>query len=476
MNRVLLTTCAYLLMVSGAFAQVWEHTFGGWGADKAFDILQTSDGGALVVGSTGSFGQGSGDAYALRLDGDGQLLWSTTLGGLGVEEAKGVVPAADGGFVLLGSTTSSGNGDYEIHMNKLADDGALIWQRVIGTSGWDLGMGIAAVPDGYVIVAQSFGVANLDGDVWLIRTDLQGDTLWSRAFGYLGVDEVHAVLPLDNGGFVFCGSNSQSDAWVVGTDDMGFEDWEISFGGDSADILYGMARASDGDILLTGETNSYAPHSQILLGRCDQQGALDWSIPIGNGGGFGAYDITERADGNLAAVGYTEAFGQGGMDWYLLVTDPSGNFDFGRTYGQLDQDVGRALCRHQDGGFLLAGSTRSYGPGIEAVMVLRTDAEGVSSGTVVEMFDDLSSVELRTGSADAGLFPNPAAPSDVVSFTGLDLSEHWSLSLFHASGRLVVNDVPLRKDKITLPELAPGIYTASVRSSTYEFRSRLCVQ
>ncbi len=162
--------------LNSAGSLVWERSFGGSLVDYGRGGCQTSDGGFAVVGRTQSFGDPLGNAWLLRLDSDGEALWSRTFGGIREDHARDIVQTPDGGFAITGFTCSSGGGK---------------------------------------------------ADVWLIRTDKDGNHLWTRTYGGKERDEGYALRQAGDGGFIIAGytesfDEGQGDAWVIKTDANGY--------------------------------------------------------------------------------------------------------------------------------------------------------------------------------------------------------------------------------------------------------------
>ncbi|HPT54903.1 MAG TPA: hypothetical protein PK574_08320, partial [Fervidobacterium sp.] len=93
--------------------------------DEAYSIQQTTDGGYIVAGHTGSFGAGYEDVYVLKLNSDGSLTWQKTFGGSNYDEAYAVELTADGGYIVAGYTRSFGAVNYDAYILKLDSNGEL---------------------------------------------------------------------------------------------------------------------------------------------------------------------------------------------------------------------------------------------------------------------------------------------------------------------------------------------------------------
>jgi hypothetical protein len=184
----------------------WAKTFGGAGYDYASSIIQSSDGSYIVVGSTNSFGAGSYDILILKLAPSGNLVWAKVVGGASYDRGYSVIQVTDGGYVLTGSTNSFGAGSYDILLLKLDPSGNLVWAKALGGPTYDEGYSVIQTSDGAYLVGgytRSFG-AGLN-DFLVSKIDPVGNPSWTRTVGGTDSDEAEAVIQVWDGSFVVAG-------------------------------------------------------------------------------------------------------------------------------------------------------------------------------------------------------------------------------------------------------------------------------
>jgi len=157
------------LAFSNAQAQnYWEKTFGGGGYERGYSVQQTTDGGFIIVGHTSSFGAGSYDVYLIKTDGDGNEVWSKTFGGSGGDAGYSVQQTTDGGFIIAGETHSFGAGSSDVYLIKTDADGNELWSKTFGGSGGDAGKSVQQTTDGGYIIAGYANYNEAESEVYLI--------------------------------------------------------------------------------------------------------------------------------------------------------------------------------------------------------------------------------------------------------------------------------------------------------------------
>src|SRR5690606_31838043 len=153
---------ALTLLVQAGFAQldtVNVRTYGGVYDDFGSEIIETSDGGYAVIGTTGSYGQGQANVYFLKLNNDLEKEWSKVFGGENIDWGQSLIEVEDG-YLLLGYTNSFGAGGYDIYLVKCDFDGNLIWEKTYGGSDWDFGYKIMAYNNGFYLAGESWSYTN----------------------------------------------------------------------------------------------------------------------------------------------------------------------------------------------------------------------------------------------------------------------------------------------------------------------------
>jgi hypothetical protein len=364
-------------------AAVWSRAFGGSSADWGSSVQPTADGGYIIVGATASYGAGSYDVYLIKTDAEGNQQWFKTFGGSSADYGSSVQQAADGGYIIAGNTDSYGAGRSDVYLIKTDADGNKQWSRTFGGSALDDGYAVAQTDDGgYIIVGgtDSYGAGYTD--VYLIKVDTDGELQWDTTLGGSSADWGSSVQPTAHGGYIIVGATASYgagsyDVYLIKTDAEGNQQWFKTFGGSSADYGFSVQPTDDGGYIIAGNTYSFgAGGSDVYLIKVSERGHQQWFKTFGGSDDDGAYSVQQTSDGGFIIAGWTESWGAGATDVYLIKTDDDGNEQWSKTIGGLHSDYASSVQQAADGGYIITGWTRSYGAGGGDLYLIKTDANG----------------------------------------------------------------------------------------------------
>ena len=238
-------------------------------------MAQTSDSGYIIVGSTTSYGAGSNDVYLIKTDALGDTVWTRTYGGSNLDQGNSVLQTSDGGYVLAGWTNSFGAGNYDVYLIKTDASGDTIWTRTYGGTSEDYGIFVAPTSDSGCVIAgltSSYGAGGYD--IYLIKADASGDTVWTKAYGGPLADWGYCIAQTSDGGYVIAGDrDNQAEAWLLKTDSSGDTTWTRTYGGPNQESADAVAQTADGGYILAGLTSSYGAGGQdVYLIKTDANG------------------------------------------------------------------------------------------------------------------------------------------------------------------------------------------------------------
>ncbi len=435
----------------------FQRTYGGVESDYGYSVAQTTDGGYVIAGDTKSFGAGDYDAWLIKTDASGDTLWTRTFGGTDNDYGRSVSQTADGGYVITGYTESFGAGDKDAWLIKTDMDGDTIWTRTYGDSSYDTGWSVAQTADsGYVITGETYSFGAGYGDVWLIKTDADGNAVWTRTFGGTGCDRGYSVAQTLDGGYVIAGYTYSfgaglTDVWLIKTDALGDTIWTRTFGGTLDDNGRSVAQTTDGGYVIAGYTRSFgAGGNDVWLVKTDASGDTMWTRAWGGTDTDRGHSVAQTADGGYIITGWTWSFGAGIDDVWLIKTDAWGDTIWTRTYGGTYWDVGYSVAQTTDGGYVIAGDTRSFGAGQEDVWLIKTDAAG-NSPAIAEPQPPVAYKPVPA-TIVRGVLLCP-----VWSATTPSLRNVSDIALHNSAGRKVMALHPGDND---VRHLSPGVYFA----------------
>jgi len=375
---------AAIFVPSILIAQVtFQRTYGGASWDEGHSVQQTSDGGYIVCGSTESYGSGNADVWLVKTDARGDTLWTRTYGGVNWEEGYSVEQTTDGGYIIAGYTNSPGAGSDDVYLVKADSSGDTVWTRTYGGTGNDDGWSVQQTSDGgYVIAGCTWSFGAGASDVYLIRTDAHGDTLWTTTFGGAWDEGGYSLRQTADGGYIITGyahsfGAGYWDVYLVRTDTNGGTLWTRTYGGTDNDVGTSAQPTTDGGYIIAGHAQSFgAGYWDIYLIKTDASGDTLWTRTFGGASGDCANSVQQTADGGYIIAGHTQSFGAGNWDVWLIKTDAYGDTLWTRTLGDTSDDGGRSVRQTADGGYIATGWTGSFVADDYDVYLIKLDSLG----------------------------------------------------------------------------------------------------
>ena len=258
-----------------------------------------------------------------------------------------------------------------------------LWTKRYGGGLDDLGNSVQQTNDlGYIIAGiGSFGAGN--NDIWLIKTDINGDTMWTKIYGGTGRDEGYSVQQTNDFGYIIAGYTQSygagmRDFYLIKTDSLGDSLWTKTYGGTARDEGYSVQQTMDFGYIIAGRTQSFgAGNWDIYLIKTDSLGNPEWDTTFGGTGYDGGESVQQTNDYGYIIVGTTQSYGAGLDDIYLIKTDSLGNLEWDTIFGGTGYDRGYSVQQTWDLGYIIAGEAEYYGTGDDAdVYLIKTDSLG----------------------------------------------------------------------------------------------------
>ena len=358
---------------------LWMKTFERTGNDQCYAVQQTDDGGYVFTGWTdSSFGAGREDMYLKKIDSRGNLEWIKTYGGSQDDYCESVHQTADGGYILGGWTYSHSSGNYDMILVKTDSNGEKEWQRTFGGNAWDACYSVLQTKDGgYILGGDTRKAFKSPRNMYLVKTDANGILEWDRTYGGNGSDGCYSIQQTADGGYVLAGESDSfgsgpydADMYLVKTDSRGNLKWQKTFGGKKSDGCYSVQQTFDGGYILGGDSESFSDDPfDVYVVKTDARGNLKWQRTFGGEGWDDCYSVRQTVDGGYILAGYSDSFGNGDFDGYLVKTDSQGNLNWEKTIGGSENDYAYSVCLNEAGDYILAGYSESLEMGDDDLWV-----------------------------------------------------------------------------------------------------------
>jgi type IX secretion system substrate protein len=483
MKKILLGFLFIVLSSSFLFAQPWgalkqgEMAIGGIGDDRANSVVQTSDYGYVMLGSTTLPVAG---AYIVKLDLAGNIQWTKIIDSI---EASGIIQTLDGGYAVAGTIETASM--LEIMLIKLSSLGNIQWVKTL-----ENGNASYTVLRTYSLLQNSNGSYTILGSslltcgtcfciLQMITVDSSGNNeaigdgsgAWT---GWTGANIIKTAdrgyLVSGDGAWPFFGPYYGPSSDLIKIDSTGYNAWgkEIEDSVSSyRPAINSIIQAKDLGFVVAGtsEVKDTSNNNDVCIMKLDSKGDVKWSKLIGGPGDDEAMSVVQANDGGYVMAGYTNSFGAGGYDVYIVKVDSVGNLLWTRTIGGTGNDYGETMVKCNDGGYAIAGYTNSYGAGGTDMYFIKLDSVGnmcspMGSGGSITKKDSAF-----TFSDTVDVFLSPNSGSGATTLISLNESAGGNGST--RCSVVGVNNVSLPKDIITVsPNPSNGLF--QLRINNYE--------
>ncbi|MFN0212676.1 MAG: T9SS type A sorting domain-containing protein [Saprospiraceae bacterium] len=487
----------------------WEKSFGGSKNDYSFRIIHTPDDGYLVAGLTESNNgdvsgnHGVSDFWLLKINSNGVKQWQKCYGGLGIDVITSLDNTSDGGCILVGNTQSNGaknnsqvfgnRGEQDIWVVKVDENGTVQWRQCYGGCNREDSRSIRQTSDGnYVIVGGTLSIntgevfgSHGDWDAWVLKIASDGAMIWQKTIGGTGFDYLYDVQETQNGDFVIGGGSSSTDGDLIGVNNNGGEDywiamlssdgdllWNKTYGGSDKDGARGICVATDGSLMVSGQTGSFDGDVTGAYGgfdawvlRLDTDGELLWQKVFGGSDYDAGFSVIQRTDNDFILAAETSSQNgdvsgnHGGTDAWVVKYDKNGLLKSAICLGGSATDFTRSIASATGNSVVVAASTSSSDGDVSV-------NKGLNDVWIVKLSVPLGLKPEAPNSETIALkiSPNPAKNRIQILTNATGLKQ---LDLFDERGKLL-QTLEMDQVEISLPinNLPAGVYLLRMITQT----------
>jgi len=334
--------------------------------------------------------------------------WAKTYGGSNEEESYSVQQTSDGGFIMAGYTNSFGAGGTDAWVVKLDSDGTISWEKTYGGSDYDWASSIQQTIDGgYIVVGytETFGAGG--ADAWVMKLNSTGGVVWEKTYGDIASDEAISVQQTIDGGYIVAGRIhadlicsdystpctkdehcpagetclDNSDIWVLKLNSDGTISWQNRYGGNDYDSASCIQQTLDEGYIVAGDTwssiSGMTNDSDIVVMKLDSSGNVSWQKSYGDIDNDSVGCIRQTTDGGYILAGDSRSFG-GISNIWVLKLNSNGTISWQKTYGGM-WSFGSSVQETTAEGYIVAGDTFSFGAGWFDSWVLKLNSDGTIS-------------------------------------------------------------------------------------------------
>jgi hypothetical protein len=449
---------------------MFRHTYGFGIVNEGKCVVQTMDHGYAIAGSTTPGWGNQNDAYLIKTDSLANPLFQYSYGTAGIDQANAILELPDSGFILAGFTNGfSVSNDYDILLIRTDKNGIEQWKKSFGTTDWDFVYDMQFTTDGNIVLTgNSYGSGNGISAGYVAKADLNGNLLWQKFDSKNEEVIFNRIAVGSDGRLTTCGelkntSTNSSDGYVRFMDANGdsTRTSTIDFNNKN-ESLGAIGYFSNLDIAVGGTSEDTGNHDD-LMARIDTSGNITWIGVVNKMGEEFTYDILVQND-TLTFAGTTSTDGGGKKDFHIFRFDTLGVFFApANTYGGSEDDICYGLISTNDGGWVLVGSSRSYGPGTQSVLLIKTDSDFTYNPNVTISVNEIDKQSIN-------IYPNPSSKQFHIS--AYKISEA-KITIRDISGRIILQRQTLFPADIEIEN--PGIYFIELSGENFYRSSKLIV-
>jgi len=472
----------FLLMTNFTFGQIkFYRLYSDNGVDKGEGIVQLEDSSYVVTGSSSSFWGGDSQAFLMKIDSLGNKIWSNQYGGANFESSRRVLYKKNVGFYMCGFTSSFGNGGFDFYLAKTDENGTLEWEKTIGGTGWEKVHDAVMTKDtGAILVGETSSFPENNKNIYIVRTDKDGDTLWTKTFGGIGEDYATSITPLNDSLYFLTGAYYNEDSlmtksWAAKIQDNGRIFWEKTYGA-NGDSWYNSA-AFDGSLMrCVGGANLGGNNVNVYNSVIDTGGGYwgEYIFPQAEEHEF--FQIVKYNSTNFYCTTLSDDAGSFPIGVDLVVNNFNLGFGFVNSVGLSHDkdDIGNQIIKTNDDAAIVVGYTTGVISGGNEIFVCKIGPNSdypdvlndLQSGNLVTIIEEKLNDEIL-------VFPNPSRGKITVQTSSPVFNK---MVIFDLKGNVVLEKMFSFEMEVDLSFLQNGYYYIEIKGNNVVSRRKLIIQ
>lgn len=474
---------AFIFLIGNNEALSQNLLFGGNHDNQGSAICQDNAGGFLILGTSRNGPHGGDDFHLIRINQHGCRVWEKYFGDLHQDRGKSIIQTRDGHFVFFGYSWDNGPGRFDYFLAKINIDGQLLWSKIYGGGHYDEGYRVKELSDGgFGLIGYSKSMGN-SGDYLFLKTDSEGELIWSAAYDLNNKDYGFDFAETSNGGLLLFGTTngfhdnslqswytSNANASMLRINQDGNFALEKIFGGPEHD--FGMRIIPDGNdnFYLFGSTQSEGNGKfDFWLQKVDQTGIPLYSKTYGGNEFEYGSSMDLDAEGNLFLIGTSKSYGtENTPDIWVIKTNQDGEEIWSLTLGDAGEDYGNDIIALNNGGCAIVGTFQNPDSGKDEIFFAKISPQGQLESFATPMENEYA----------FSVFPNPAFSSEPVTLKAENFCKNFEYALYDASGSLVNSDfVEGDIAQLQNEQLSKGIYFLTIEvEGQQKLQSKLIIR
>jgi len=356
-------------VVQSTLIPTFSKFIGGSNSDGAYHITKTNDNHYFLVGTSKSFGSSRGMQYGLKVDLDGNVVWQDTYGGSDLAQGLMGIQKADNSFAIIGNTTET-DAWLDFRFTIINTDGSENSNFKYASGKDETGYYLLETSDSGFLMS---GHKDLWGSpqVYYVKTNSTGTKLWDKSFGQSSANNINVMASfLDETasgyigiGYTYRDATQKEDAFIqLLNKSTGTISWSKYFGNTYNNQVICASKTNDNGYILSGQTETASTSLDVWLVKLDSGGNEQWQKTFGGVSDdtihpYSSGCVKQTSDNGYILLGTTESYGTGGKDFYLIKTDSTGTESWYKTFGTIDDEMGMSLELTNDGGYILVGTS-----------------------------------------------------------------------------------------------------------------------